>query len=178
MIQTCLRLCVVTFLSIAVSGFAAAQTPATDPPPVPAQLEQWKTAVLAGDAAALQALYSADPAAKVMVNEKQGAASADVNFWIGLKARSIKIDIVRVRDRNDLEGVIFNAQIVTGLGEGKTVSVADDQVWQKQGDQWRLRSVTRTDAPQLKQPSSMTKDIYPADADAHTELKVAEQEAA
>ena len=36
----------------------------------------------------------------------------------------------------------------------------------------------RTDAPHLKQPSDMKKNIYPADADAHAEIKEAEEKAA
>jgi thioredoxin 1 len=36
----------------------------------------------------------------------------------------------------------------------------------------------RTDAPHLKQPSSMKKDIYPANADAHAEITEAEEKAA
>lgn len=39
-------------------------------------------------------------------------------------------------------------------------------------------SVVRTDGPVLKQPSSMNKDIYPASADAHAELRTAEKRAA
>jgi thiol:disulfide interchange protein len=36
----------------------------------------------------------------------------------------------------------------------------------------------RTDAPHLKQPSDMNKNIYPPDADAHAEIKEAEEKAA
>jgi Thiol:disulfide interchange protein len=56
--------------------------------------------------------------------------------------------------------------------------VTDDQVWMKQGDQWRLVAAERTDAPPLKHPSDMKKDIYPVSADAHAEIKEAEQLAA
>jgi thioredoxin-related protein len=49
--------------------------------------------------------------------------------------------------------------------------VTDDQYWLKQGDQWRLASVERTDSPRLKQPSDMKKNIYPTDVDAHAEIK-------
>jgi len=169
--------CVLIALWILASVLGVAQT-AADPSATFAPLERWKNAVLAGDSVALQSLYSVNPAAKVMANEVEGDASADIRFWIGLKARGMKIDMVRVKTRNDLENVIFNAEIATNLPGGQTVVVADDQIWQKQADQWHLRFVTRTDAPHLKQPSSMTKDIYPADADASVELKAAEEQAA
>ncbi|PYX44511.1 MAG: thioredoxin family protein [Acidobacteria bacterium] len=56
--------------------------------------------------------------------------------------------------------------------------MTDDQYWRKQGDEWRLLSVERTDAPRLQQPRDMKKDIYPASVDTHAELKEAEEKAA
>jgi hypothetical protein len=38
--------------------------------------------------------------------------------------------------------------------------------------------VERADAPQLNQPSDMNKNIYPANADAHAEIKETEEKAA
>src|ERR1051325_9385216 len=45
-------------------------------------------------------------------------------------------------------------------------------------NEWKLISVERTDAPRLAQPSTMKKDLYPANADAHAEIKEAEEKAA
>jgi thioredoxin family protein len=150
----------------------------TDRPATFAPFEQWKNAILSGDAAGLRALYSTNPPAKVRANKVEVDANADVSFWLALKARSMKVETVRLIGRGDLESVIFNTDVIAGGRNGQTVVVADDQVWQKQGDQWRLRSVARTDAPRLKQPSDMKKDIYPASADAHADLKAAEMKAA
>jgi hypothetical protein len=136
-------------------------------------------AVLTGDAATLKSLYSTSPAAQIRVKGVMHPTDADTTFWLGLKARSMKVELVRgTAPRPDITHLILRANVVTGLPDGKTVSVTNDQVWQKQGDQWRLVSVERTDAPQLKQPSDMRKDIYPATADAHAELKEAEEKAA
>jgi len=158
-------------LALATVAAVKAQTdPATFPP-----LEQWKNAIIAGDAAALKAFYSANPAAEIEANKTPGNADADCAFWLGLKARSIKLEIVRFKTRPDGVSVIFNATADTPNGP---VTVADSTVWLKQGDDWRLRYVTRTDAPHLKQPTSMTKDIYPADVDARAEIKEAEEKAA
>ena len=60
-----------------------------------APLEQWKAAVLAGDAAKLRAFYSTNPAARVILTSGETGAEADVAFWIGLKARSIKLEIAQ-----------------------------------------------------------------------------------
>lgn len=153
---------------IVVSSSAWSQSDAPFAP-----FEQWKSAVLAGDAAALKALYSVDPPAQIRVKSVMHDAEADTSFWLGLKPRSMKVEIVRNVSRPDRVGIIFRAEI--GQANGQTVTVTDDQIWQKQGDQWRLRAAERTDDPALKHPADMKKDIYPADADAHAEIKEAEQ---
>jgi thioredoxin 1 len=141
-----------------------------------APFEQWKAAVLAGDATALSALYSTDPPAEVSVKLVKGRADADITFWLGLKPRSMKTEVVRNEMRHGHISYIFRAEVQPA--NGPAISVTDDQSWQQQGDQWRLVSVERTDAPQLKQPSDMKKNLYPADVDAHAEIKDAEKRAA
>jgi len=142
-------------------------------------LDEWRAAVTAGDASALKTLYSTDPAARIQANGAVAGADSDVNFWLALKARSMRLEIVRLRERpGAAESVIFKAEVQTGLPNGQTVSVTDAQGWRKQGQQWRIVGVQRTDAPQLKQPSDMKKNIYPADANAHAEIKEAEEKAA
>jgi thioredoxin-related protein len=155
------------------AAFAQTSEASTFPP-----FEQWKAAVLSGDAAALKSLYSTNPPAQVEINRVRNGAEADTNFWLALKPRSIKIDVVRNEPRHGHISFIFRAAVVSGLPNGQTVDVTEDQSWDKQGDQWRLISVERTDAPRLKQPSSMKKDIYPANADPHTEIREAEEKAA
>jgi thioredoxin 1 len=150
----------------------SANVPSTGFPP----LDQWKSAILAGDAAGLKALYSSDPVAQVMANGIKTSADADVNFWLGLKARSIPLEVVAVLDRPKGKSVVFKAEVQ--LANGHALKVTDGQMWRKQGEQWRLTSVERADAPHLKQPSDMKKNIYPPDADAHAEIKEAEERAA
>ncbi len=140
-----------------------------------APLEQWKNAVIAGDAAALKNFYSTDPAAEIEANKTTGSADTDCTFWLGLKARSIKLEIVRFKSRPDAASVIFNAVAETPTGP---ITVADSTVWFKQGDNWRLRYVTRTDAPRLQQPSDMNKNLYPGGVDARAEIKEAEEKSA
>jgi thioredoxin 1 len=139
-------------------------------------LDQWKSAVLAGDAAALKAFYSTDPAAEIETGGVTAGADADVNFWLGLRARGMKLEIVRLKEKPGGESVIFNAEVQAS--NGQIVNVTDAQGWKKQGEQWRLVAAERTDAPHLTQPSDMKKNIYPPDADAHAEIKEAEEKAA
>jgi ketosteroid isomerase-like protein len=171
----------IVLLSVAaifLCGHSRAQASAADSSTGFAPLEQWKSAIVAGDAAALNALYSTDPAAQVRANGVGAGADVDVNFWLGLKARSVKLEIVRVTERPGVENFIFKAEVQTGSPNGPTVNVTDAQGWRKQGEQWRLVSATRTDAPHLEQPSDLKKNIYPAGADAHAEIKEAEERAA
>ena len=175
----------IRFAAVAVLVFVAATScswaqAVLSPNPAVAFIpfERWRSAVLAGDAAALKGLYSADPAAEVRVNSLMHDAEADTSFWLGLKARSMKVEIIRQIVHPDRASMIFRAEVASGLPNQQTVTVTDDQYWLKQGNEWRLVSVERTDSPRLKQPSDMKKDIYPADVDAHAEIKGAEERAA
>ncbi len=141
-----------------------------------APFEQWKAAVLAGDPAALKGFYSTDPAAQVSVGIVKSNPDGDVAFWLGLKVLSMKTEAVRNEIRHGHISYIFRAEVQPV--DGPAINITDDQSWQQQGDHWRIISVERTDAPHLKQPSDMKKNIYPADADAHAEIKEAEEKAA
>lgn len=154
------------------ASIASAQTLAVSFAP----FEQWKAAVLTGDAAALKSMYSTDPVAQVRINAVRRDANADIDFWLALKPRSMTVDVVRNEPRHGHISFIFRSEVLSG--DGKTLSLVDDQSWQQTGGQWRVISVERTDAPQLKQPANMKKDLYPANADAHAEIKEAEERAA
>jgi thioredoxin 1 len=139
-------------------------------------VEQWKKAVIAGDAEALKAFYSVDPAAEIEANGSKTGADADVSFWLGLKARDIETEVVRLKQRPGGASVIFKAQVRTVSGQ--SMSVTDAQGWRLQGDQWRIVAAERTDAPHLSQPSDLKKNLYPDNADARSEIKEAEEKAA
>ena len=156
--------------AVAQSAPAAAPDAATFAP-----FQQWMGAVLTGDAATLKALYSTDPAAQIRIKTVMHDAASDTSFWLGLKSPSMKVEIVRLIVRPNRANVIFRADVSSA---GQTVAVTDDQGWAKQGDQWRLVYAERTDAPRLAQPADMKKDLYPANVDAHAEIKEAEEKAA
>src|SRR5215475_3226274 len=129
------------------------------PPPTFAPFQQWKNAVLSGNAAALRSFYSTDPAAKVRIDSVARDADADIKFWLALKPRKMTVAAIRNEPRHGHMNFIFRSELVSA--DGKVLSLTDDQSWQEIGGQWRLISVERTDAPQLKQPATMKKDIYP-----------------
>ena len=65
------------------AGRALAQNSSTESPTGFAPLDQWRSAILAGDAATLKALYSADPEARVQAADVKGGADSDITFWHG-----------------------------------------------------------------------------------------------
>ena len=139
-----------------------------------APFQKWLGAVLTNDAETLKGLYRAD--AKVRVQSVMHDADADTDFWLGLKPRSIKVEVVLNELRHGHISFIFRAQVVPA--EGQPLNLTEDQSWQQEGEAWRLSYVERTDAPRLKQPADMKKDLYPANADAHAEIQEAEERAA
>ncbi|MFZ0275959.1 MAG: thioredoxin family protein [Candidatus Sulfotelmatobacter sp.] len=172
----CSALIVVTACAV---SYGVAQTPASGSAITFAPLVQWKNAVLSGDRAGLTSLYSTAPAAKVTVPPAESTPDADIDFWTGLKARSIDVDILQNGSpQPGVQVVRFQAEIQSGTPpENETLYVNEGQVWQQQGGEWRLVVVQRTNAAHLRQPVSQNKNIYPADANALVEIKQAEEKA-
>lgn len=157
----------------AVSGWSQAALAATEPP-VP--IEEWKSAVIAGDSAALSGMYSASPSLQASTVKGPSDDAAENSFWTGLKARSINLDIVQKNSpQAGVQVITFQADVRQA---NDVVYVTESQLWQLQSGQWKLVASKRTDAAHLKQPIDQKKNIYPADADAHAEIKEAEGRAA
>jgi thioredoxin 1 len=145
-----------------------------------APLEQWKNAVLLGDPVGLKMLYSTSPPAQVAAPGDQNTADAEVDFWIGLKAGQMNIDVVQTSSpQPGVQVIAFQAEVRSGEPpKEQTLYVTEAQVWQKQGEPWHLLNAKRTGAAHLKQPINKDKNIYPADVDARAEIKEAEEKAA
>jgi thioredoxin 1 len=175
-----IRYVAVFVLSVCAAKYGVAQTPASDSAASFAPLLQWKNAVLSGDRVGLKALYSTAPPAKVTVPPAESSPDADVDFWAGLKARSVDLDNLQsTSPQAGVQVVQFQAEIQAGVPpKNETLYVSEAQAWQQQGSEWRLVVVQRTNAAHLMQPANKDKNIYPADADARAEIKEAEEEAA
>lgn len=160
-------------------GQSASAAPATSDTPF-APFEQWKSMVLAGDAAGLKTLYSVNPVARIVTASREVDADAAIHYWVGLKARSLKVEVTK--DTSTEPGkrlVLFQAEILTAAtGSEKTFYITEGQLWQQQAEQWRVVMSKRSDATRLQQPASATRNVYPADADAHAEIKEALEKAA
>ncbi|MBZ5683167.1 MAG: thioredoxin family protein [Acidobacteriia bacterium] len=170
---------------IAVAGQCGGQTAAVEQDSAAADfppLEAWRNSVLTGDAATLKKLYSTSPPAEITSSAGKINDAADIDFWMVLKARSITLEIAETNSpQPDVRVVVFQAEVSSGTPpNGQTVYVKEGQVWRKQEDldQWRLAAVERSDAFHLKQVFKKDNKLYPADADAHADIKQAEAIAA
>ncbi len=145
-----------------------AQPAAVFPP-----LEQWKAAVISGNVAALQALYSSNPPAQVATAAGASSVTSEIAFWTGLKVRRINLSIIQSESpQAGVQQVIFEAEFLTKAGPGgRPLYVTEGQLWQKQGEQWRITGTKHSDATKLQQPTSTSKVIYAPGADAHAEIK-------
>jgi hypothetical protein len=101
------------------------------------------------------------------------SADADVTFWTGLKVRSLTLDIIQSNSpQPGLQQVVLEAKVRSAASPGeRTLYVSEGQLWQQQGEQWRLLVAKRTGPARLQQPTSTNKDIYPSGADARVEIK-------
>ena len=140
-----------------------------------APLEQWKDAVVSGNAATLKSLYSSNPPAKIMTVAGESSTDADVSFWTGLKARKVKLNVLQsTTPQAGLQQVVFEAEIHSGpVAADRIVYVTQGQLWQQEGGSWKLVATKRSDASKLEQPTSTSKVIYAPGIDAHEEIKEA-----
>lgn len=144
-----------------------------------APLDQWKAAVSHHDSDALRSLYSTNPVARISSPKGELDAAADVAFWTGLNARDLKIDISQSDSpQPDLRRLVLKMEIHSGGSSASHVLyVSAGEVWQHQGDTWRIIALTRSDAAKLEQPLSVSNNIYSPGSDAHAEIKHALEEA-
>ena len=178
MALTRLTLVVVLF---AATGLCAGQTasPATASPAKPfAPFERWKELILKGDTSGLKSLYSTSPVAQIKVGADDMDAGGDVRFWTGAKIKSMNVDVLESGPSQAQPGtyqVLFRAEIHSAADgpKEKTFYVTEGQLWQQQGQDWRLVVAKRTDATRLEQPATNKKNIYPAAANADAEIKAA-----
>ena len=161
-----------TFLFLSIATFCSAQIPASAPF---APLQQWKNAVIGGSPAALKALYSTNPPAQIGTPGGTTSADADVSFWTSLKVRRMRLDILESGSpQSGLHQIVFQAEIRSAATPTeRTVYISEGQLWQQQGNEWRLTASKRSDPTRLQQPASTSKVIYAPGIDAHAEIKQA-----
>ncbi len=144
--------------------------------------EQWKDFVLKSDSMGLKTLYSTNPVAQIKVgSDRDLDISGDVRFWTGMKAKSMKIDVLQSGESQVQSGtyqILFRAEIqLAEEGKEKTFYITEGQLWRQQDKEWKLILAKRTEPSRLEQPADSKKNIYPATADAHADIKKALEKA-
>jgi thioredoxin 1 len=140
-----------------------------------APVEQWRTAVAAGDAAALRKMFVASPPPQIKgADGKDAPLESEVNFWSGWKAKgltNVRVEIVKEQLPQPNVHVVMAEVALSVQADGavKIYYVGMAQAWLKTGDTWSLAFVQRQDATRLRQPLEQ-KDLYPAAADAKKEI--------
>src|SRR5215472_17005965 len=106
-------------LLLALTSLGHPQTDAlVSKEPFPA-FDQWKSAVLGGDADKLKALYSVNPVPRILVGEHELDTVADIHFWTALRARDMKVDVLQGGSPQVQPGryqILFRAEIRSAAG--------------------------------------------------------------
>src|SRR6266481_4303737 len=93
-------------------------------------LEQWRAAVVRGDASALKTLYSSQPEARINVITKgstQVSVDSDIAFWTGLKAKRVELKVSQSQEpQPGVRQINFQA-VVRTAPPGRTFYVLDTQ---------------------------------------------------
>ena len=166
------KLCLIAlFASLVLPAPAEAQATHAFAP-----LEQWKAAVVRSDTAGLKGFYSSQPPAQVNVVTKgtaQVSADSDAEFWAGLKARHIELKVSQSDEpQSGIHRLNFEAT-VRMAPPGRTLYILEAQVWQLQGNNWKLVYVERTDERKLEQPLNLDAKLYAPGVNAHEEIRQA-----
>jgi thioredoxin 1 len=144
-----------------------------------APFDLWSAAVLAGDSAALTALY-ANPSPRItnLTGKKEISFPDELSFWSSWKSKGltdISANLVREDDPQPRVHVLA-LELTLTLKDSSKESPATHkeyvslvQAWVQQGNDWRLSVVQRTAAGRLRQPLN-DKEIYPVSADATAEI--------
>jgi len=147
-------------------------------------LDNWKTAVLAGDRAGLSALYMTSPPARTKTPKGETLdPAAEPTFWSALKPAGLdRLNVQVLEAKTPQPGVMslvlrIEAGIKTGAGENSAI-VSCAQVWvQKLGD-WKIVATQRGDLAakevrRLSEPAKPNIQLYPPPEEAQAEISSA-----
>jgi hypothetical protein len=160
---------VAAMLFFAAGGYTRPASPNFTP------FQQWRVAVLAGDAEALSRLYSKSPEPQLTGMDKKPIAMSDeIAFWSSWKAKgltSLSADLVEESEPEpNLHVLVLQLTLAFKQSASpKMEFVALVQAWRQEGNQWSIVVVQRTSATKLRQPLER-KEIYNSSIDAKAEI--------
>jgi ketosteroid isomerase-like protein len=154
------------------AGGTKAQTGSKEFAPV----EQWRKAVLSGDAGTLTALYANNP--RILgPGDKQESLGEELAYWENWKSEGLTGLSTKIAEEQEpqpgLHVALMEVTLTVRTGDRLRKSyLAMAQGWVQQAGEWRIVFVQRHDAARLPQPIE-NKDIYPAGANAEEEISEA-----
>jgi hypothetical protein len=146
--------------------------------------DRWKAAVVAGNAAALAALYLQVPPSQVQTPEGNARDSAaEPRFWSAVAAKGMTDASVKVLDIERPQpgqvNVILRVEMKLRTSSGEQPFVVEAaQVWIQQGGDWRIALTKRggleANPPRrLPEPAKPNTDLYPPPEHAQSEISAA-----
>jgi thioredoxin 1 len=167
-------------LSAAVLLLSCAAFAAT--PDFPA-VNDWKNALLTGNATDFRSLYSTQPPARFAEgNNPAQDISKEIDFWQQVKqsgAQDLQITLTNNESNQGLQIVAFNAsyRIKTPAGP-RTRYIVEKQAWMQQGKSWRVVIANHSPILKMPQPTNLNTVLYPKNVDAKAEIREAVTRAA
>jgi hypothetical protein len=142
-------------------------------------LEKWRAGVESGDASALLALYSSDPPAYGLgsggnlVSAKEDVSKLAVLRPSGMT--SIKVDLIKlVPLGQSVREVFYQAELQVQTNSGpQTLYFSGQQTWLREKAGWKIVSSNRTGLSKLRNPNSLSENLYPPNADAEKDIRQA-----
>lgn len=154
------------------------------PAPTFEPLERWDSAVMAGDQAALAALYTTIPPAQTQTPRGNTQDSGEeARFWSALAANGLsdfqpKVLAVEHRQQGVIEVVLrVMGKVRTNSGQQPFV-VEIHQLWTQQGGAWRIFLTRRSDlsaspSMRLPEPAKPNTALYAPPEEAQAEIRAA-----
>ena len=148
-----------------------------------APLQQWGAALNSSDGSALRGLYSTNPPAQTVGNDKKPLPiDAELSFWQQIKdsgAHHIEVIQKQADEEQGMHVVLSSIKFLTKTPQGdRTRYVLEEQGWQNQSGTWRIVITKHTDIVKMPQPPKLNPQLYPANANAKAEIKEAQAQAA
>jgi len=131
---------------------------------------------MTGQSSSVKPFYSTQPAARISVVSKAASevsSDSEAEFWAGLKARRLTLNVFQSSSpQPGIRQITFEA-VIKPAPPARALYVIESQLWQQQGEAWRLIAAQRSEPSKLEQPLSLDAKIYPAATAARQEIREA-----
>jgi ketosteroid isomerase-like protein len=141
-------------------------------------LDQWRIALASGNMKRFADFYSSEPPVEIQAKPTNlTGADNEVAFWNEARKPNIhflKADLFSLKNVPEGRVASVHVQFKTDTPNGpRTRYVLYQQLWQKQGEAWRIVKVAHSDVLKMQQPAKLNPALYKETADARKEIEEA-----